>query len=166
MQPEQCQDKQHADPVAPREPAWRRSLVAFRHMLNIGNVTLLQDMIWIHSCETLLLDWVYSVRNTFECSGIPDEEGETGVAGFEREVLQRNRKKMAQKEGGERQPHRRGAVSNSSRSFLSDMTFSNHHGKAGVAKRGACIPKTTEAKYLPDIRHILGSGSLLQIVKV
>jgi hypothetical protein len=31
-------------------------------------------MIWIHSCETLLLDWVYSVRNTFECSGIPVEK--------------------------------------------------------------------------------------------
>ncbi len=29
-----------------------------------------------------------------------------------------------------------------------------------------CRPKTTEAKYLPDIRHILGSGSLLQAVKV
>ena len=39
-------------------------------MLNIGNVTLLQDMIGIHSCETLLLDRVYLVRNTLECSGI------------------------------------------------------------------------------------------------
>ena len=37
MQSEQRQDKQHTDPVAPREPAWRRTLVAFRHMLNIGN---------------------------------------------------------------------------------------------------------------------------------
>ena len=71
MQSEQRQDKQHTEPIVPREPAWRRSLVAFRHMLNIGNITLLQDMIWIHSCETLLLDRVYSVRNTLECSGIP-----------------------------------------------------------------------------------------------
>jgi hypothetical protein len=73
---------------------------------------------------------------------------------------------MAQKEGGERQPHRRGAVSDSSRTFLLHMTCLNRHGKAGAEKRGARIPKTTEAKYLPDIRHILGSGSLLQIVKV
>ena len=131
-------------------------------MLNIGNVTLLQDMIWIHSCETLLPDRDYWVRNTLECSGNPSEEGETGVAGFERDVLQRNRKKMAQKEGGESQRHRRGAVSDLSRSFLWDMTFSNRHGKAGEAKRGACIPKNTEAKYLPDIQHILGSGSLHQ----
>jgi hypothetical protein len=49
---------------------------------------------------------------------------------------------------------------------LSNMTFSDHHGKAGAARRRACIPKTTEAKHIPDIRHILGSGSLLQIVKV
>jgi len=40
-------------------------------MLNIGNITLLQEMIWIHSCETLLLDRDYSVRNTLECSGNP-----------------------------------------------------------------------------------------------
>jgi len=73
---------------------------------------------------------------------------------------------MAQKEGGERQLHRRGAVSDSSRSFLSHMTCSNRLGKAGAEKRGACIPKTTEAKYLPDILPVLGSGSLLQIVKV
>jgi hypothetical protein len=46
------------------------------------------------------------------------------------------------------------------------MTFSNRHGKAGVAKRVARIPKTTGAKYLPDILSVLGSGSLLQIVKV
>jgi len=31
-------------------------------------------MIWIHNCETLLLDWVYSVRNTFECSGISEKK--------------------------------------------------------------------------------------------
>ena len=67
---------------------------------------------------------------------------------------------MAQKEGGERQLNRRGAVSDSACSFLLHMTFSNRHGKAGAEKRGARIPKTTEAKYLPDIRHILGSGSL------
>jgi hypothetical protein len=29
-----------------------------------------------------------------------------------------------------------------------------------------CIPKNTEAEYIPDILHVLGSGSLLQIVKV
>ncbi len=74
MQSEQCQDKRYADPVVPREPAWRRSLIAFRHMLNIGNITLLQDLIWIHSCETLLLDRVYWVRNTLECSGIPEKK--------------------------------------------------------------------------------------------
>jgi hypothetical protein len=73
---------------------------------------------------------------------------------------------MAPKEGGERQLHRRGAVSDSSLSFLLHMTCSNRHGKAGEEKIGARITKTTEAKYLPDIRHILGSGSLLQIVKV
>jgi len=49
-------------------------LVTFGHMVNIGNVTLLQEMIWIHSCETLLLVRVYSVRNTFECSGIPEKK--------------------------------------------------------------------------------------------
>jgi hypothetical protein len=27
-------------------------------------------------------------------------------------------------------------------------------------------PKNTEAEYIPDILHVLGSGSLLQIVKV
>jgi len=80
MQSEQRQDKQYADPVAPRVSAWGRSMVALRHMLNIGNVTLLQDMIWIHSCETLLLDRVYSVRNTLECSAIPEKK--------ERQVLQ------------------------------------------------------------------------------
>ncbi len=74
MQPEQCQDKQRTDPVAPRKAAWCGSLVTFRYMLNIGNVTLLQEMIWIHNCETLLLDWVYSVRNTFECSGISEKK--------------------------------------------------------------------------------------------
>ena len=74
MQPEQCQDKQRTDPVAPRKAAWRRSLVTFRYMLNIGNVTLLQDMIGIHSCETLLLDWVYSVRNTLECNAIAEKK--------------------------------------------------------------------------------------------
>jgi hypothetical protein len=46
------------------------------------------------------------------------------------------------------------------------MTLLGHHGKVGAAKRGACIPKNTEAKHIPDIRHILGPGSLLQIVKV
>jgi hypothetical protein len=67
---------------------------------------------------------------------------------------------MAQKYVGECQRHRRIAVSDSSRSVLWDMTFSNHHGKAGGAKRGACIPKNTEAKHIPDIQHMLGSGSL------
>jgi hypothetical protein len=43
-------------------------------MLNIGNVTLLQDMIGIHSCETLLLDRVYWVRNTLECNAIPEKK--------------------------------------------------------------------------------------------
>ena len=73
---------------------------------------------------------------------------------------------MAQKYVGESQRHRRIAVSDSSRSVLWDMTFSNHHGKAGVAKRGACIPKNTGTEYLPDILLVLGSGSLPQIVKV
>jgi len=49
-------------------------LVAFRLILNFGNVTLLQEMIWIHGCETLLLDRVYLVRNTLECSGIPEKK--------------------------------------------------------------------------------------------
>src|SRR6266487_4807186 len=74
MQPEQCQDKQRTDPVAPRKAAWCGSLDAFMYMLNIGNVTLLQEMIWIHSCETLLLERVYSVRNTLECSGILEKK--------------------------------------------------------------------------------------------
>jgi hypothetical protein len=56
-------------------------------------------------------------------------------------VLQRNRKKMAQKYIGECQRHRRIAVSDSSRSVLWDMTFSNHHGKAGVAKKELVSPK-------------------------
>jgi len=30
----------------------------------------------------------------------------------------------------------------------------------------SCIPKNTEAEYIPDILHVLGSSSLLQIVKV
>ena len=101
-----------------------------------------------------------------ECSGIPVEKERQVLRISEREVLQRNRKKMAQKYVGECQRHRRIAVSDLSRSVLWDMTFSNHHGKAGVAKRGACIPKNTEAKHIPDIQHMLGSGSLLQIVKV
>jgi hypothetical protein len=46
------------------------------------------------------------------------------------------------------------------------MTFSNRHGKVEGTKRRAGIPKTTEAKYLPDILPVLGSGSLPQIVKV
>jgi len=67
---------------------------------------------------------------------------------------------MAQKYVGMCQRNRRIAVSDSSRSVLWDMTFSNHHGKAGGAKRGAYIPKNTEAKHIPDIQHMLGSGSL------
>ena len=73
---------------------------------------------------------------------------------------------MAQKYVGESSGIAEQLVSNSSRSVLWDMTFSNHHGKAGGAKRGACISKNTEAKHIPDIQHMLGSGSLLQIVKV
>ena len=38
--------------------------------------------------------------------------------------------------------------------------------ESGSSKKGACIPKNTEAKHIPDIQHMLGSGSLLQIVKV
>ena len=73
---------------------------------------------------------------------------------------------MAQKYVGESQRHRRGAVSDSSRSFLSHMTFSNRHGKAGEARRGACIPKTTEAKYLPDIRLYSAPVHSTRLVKV
>jgi len=73
---------------------------------------------------------------------------------------------MAQKYVGESQRHRRIAVSDSSRPFLSNITFSNRHRKAGEPRRGACIPKNTGAEYLPDILLVLGSGSLPQIVKV
>ncbi len=35
-----------------------------------------------------------------------------------------------------------------------------------LRKKGAYIPKNTEARYIPDIRDAPASGSLLQIEKV
>jgi hypothetical protein len=53
------------------------------------------------------------------------------------------------------------SIKNNNLYVLWDIAFSDRHWKAGAAIRGACIPKNTEAEYIPDILHVLGYGSLL-----
>jgi len=74
MQSEQHQDEQYTDPIAPRGTTWRRSLIAPWRILLVDNFTLMNELIWKHSCEILLPAWDCSVYDTTECSGIPDEK--------------------------------------------------------------------------------------------
>jgi hypothetical protein len=53
----------------------------------------------------------------------------------------------------------------SSRTFIRANLLSPLSG-SGSSDRRTPIPKNTEAEYIPDILHVPGSGSLLQIVKV
>ncbi len=74
MQSEEGQDKQDADPIAPKETARRCSVLAPGSKILVSNVTDTYEMIWKHGWDTLLPAWNCSVHDTTECSGIPEEK--------------------------------------------------------------------------------------------
>ena len=53
-QSEQCQNKQDTDPREPKVTMWVHSLITPGRILLVSNVTLVDEMIWIHSRDKLL----------------------------------------------------------------------------------------------------------------